>query len=79
MSTRKERIEREIDELAAMYPNGDPRAEPTWFNQKWHARQLLKEKGYAEVLRHARVSIDNRCSCDCFCCACRHVLKEERK
>lgn len=44
--------------------------EPTWFNQKFHARQLLKEKGYAAVLSHARVSLDNRHRCyECFCCA----------
>lgn len=51
--------------------------EPTWFNQLFHARQLLREKGYAEVKRHASVSIDNRHRCrDCFCCACVEVLRE---
>jgi len=49
--------------------------EPTWFNQLFHAHQLLKEKGYDEVRRHARVSSENRHRCrECFCCACAAVL-----
>jgi len=51
--------------------------EPTWFNQLFHARQLLQEKGWQEVRRHANVSRDNRHRCrECFCCACAEVLRE---
>ena len=45
----------------------DTRAAPTWDNQMWHAAQLRRDK---EVMRHARVSLDNGHYChDCFCCA----------
>jgi hypothetical protein len=31
----------------------------------------LKEDGYLKTLEHARVSLDNNCTCnECFCCAC---------
>lgn len=57
--------------LADGFP--DPN-EPTWFNQIAHAKRLYREKGRAEVMRHARVSIDNRHRCnECFCCACVEV------
>lgn len=46
---------------------------PTLWNQKREARKLP----YAELRRHAGVSIDNRCKCrTCFCCACVAVLRE---
>jgi hypothetical protein len=56
------------------------RSEPTWTNQLWHARQLLREKGLKEIQRHARVSTENRHECtDCFCCACLAVTREYNK
>lgn len=49
--------------------------EPTWFNQLFHAHKLFREKGRAEVERHARVSSDNGHKCkSCFCCAAHAVL-----
>jgi hypothetical protein len=53
------------------------RSEPTWNNQIWHARQLLREKGLKELQRHASVSTNNRHECtECFCCACLAVARE---
>jgi hypothetical protein len=67
-------------ELHEMYPNGDPRDEPTWANQLWHARRLLREKGMGELRRHASVSRDNpHGSCNCFCCAALYVEREYAK
>lgn len=54
------------------------RSKPTWDNQIWHAERLLAEKGRKELMRHARVSLDNRHECrECFCCAALHVLRRK--
>ena len=54
--------------------------EPTWWNQLFHARQLWRDKGRAEVLRHARVSLDNRHECrSCFTCACMVTIRTHNK
>jgi len=51
--------------------------EPTWENQIATARALLKEKGFAELERHANVALRNRCNChQCFCCAALAVVRD---
>ena len=61
-------------------PDGfpDPNS-PTWWNQLTHAEKLYKENP-KEVLRHARVSVDNRHFChECFCCACKVIYLNKGK
>lgn len=51
--------------------------EPTWFNQLSHAQELYKSDP-KEVLRHARVSTENRHFChECFCCACVVIYRNQ--
>lgn len=53
---------------------------PTWENQIAAARALLKEKGRAELQRHADVALRHRCKChQCFCCAALAVTQEQSK
>lgn len=49
--------------------------EPTWWNQLREAA-ILYRKDPKEVLRHAKVSTDNRHRCQsCFTCACVQVYR----
>jgi hypothetical protein len=51
-------------------------SEPTYENQLWHARKLLREKGREAVNNpHAMIGRDCKCG-DCFCCAAAQVLRE---
>ena len=53
--------------------------EPTWFNQLQHAVDLYQQNS-KEVLRHARVSFENKHFChDCFTCACLVVYRNGEK
>jgi hypothetical protein len=67
----------QIAALPGMTPLGINPNAPTWFNQLRHARLTLRDQGYAELKRHASVSLDNRHYChECFCCACVDILRE---
>lgn len=53
----------------------DPFATPTFFDMKREARKLP----FHELVRHAKVSMENRHECtECFTCACWAVIKERR-
>lgn len=55
------------------------RNEPTWENQLWQARRLLKEKGL-EALYNPHAMTGRICRCgQCFCCAALQVYYETKK
>ena len=52
------------------------RSDPTYENQLWHARRLLKEKG-ADAFNNPHAMIGRTCKCGgCFCCAAKQVYRE---
>jgi hypothetical protein len=61
------------DYLIVTYPES-----PNWFSMRQAAVRLWRQgrEGKNELIRHARVSLDNRHECrQCFTCACAHVWK----
>jgi hypothetical protein len=52
------------------------RTEPTYENQIWHAKRLLKEQGY-DALNNPHAMIGRTCKCGtCFCCAAAEVARK---
>jgi hypothetical protein len=63
-----------------MNRDGTPdRSVPTWENQRWHARELLRLKGRA-ALNNPHAMIGRICGCHaCFCCAALHELERAER
>lgn len=54
-------------------------SKPTWENQLWHARKVLKEKG-RNALDNPNGMIGRTCKCGtCYCCAAAFIVAEADK